>query len=133
MVRRCPFCARPSALHACCCLGKTLPSEWSIDNMIQFLDVLKGSEHKWFRSGSLDETIINAPLTQGGYKEIFRREKVSGKLVFGKQRKTLSDMMKRFGISNIKHRDLICEAISEISKPAPKVLSLNESIIFMKN
>jgi hypothetical protein len=104
-------------------LGKIPPYEWSIDNMMQFLDVLKGSEHKWFRTGSLDEVIINAPLTQGGYKEIFRREKVSGKLVIGKQRKTVSDMMKRFGIVNIKHRDLICEAISDISKPAPKVVS----------
>ena len=91
--------------------------------MINFLDILRGTDHKWIRSGSLDD-IVDAPLTQGGYKEIFKREKVNGRLVVGKQRKTLSDMMKRFGIVNVRHRDLICEALSEISKPPPKVFFL---------
>ena len=120
MVRKCPFCAKPSALHACCPLGKIPPSEWTNKNMLEFLDILRGSEHKWIRTGSLDE-IVDASLIQGGYKEIFKRERISGKIVIGKQRKTLSDMMKRFGIVNVKHRDLICEALADLSKPAPKV------------
>ena len=70
-----------------------------------FLDILATETHKWIKLGSLGD-MVNASLGDGGYKEVFKKERIVGKLLFGKQRKTVSDMMKRIGIKNVKHRVL---------------------------
>ena len=66
--------------------------------MPHFLDVLRTNHHKWAKLGSLGD-MVDATLGDGGYKEVFKKERLVGKLLFGKQRKTLSDMMKRIGDS----------------------------------
>ena len=86
--------------------------------MPHFLDVLRTNHHKWAKLGSLGD-MVDATLGEGGYKEVFKKERLVGKLLFGKQRKTLSDIMKRIGIKNVKHRDLLVEVIYELSKPQP--------------
>jgi CRP-like cAMP-binding protein len=89
-----------------------------MEHMPQFLDVLRTNHHKWAKLGSLGD-MVDATLGEGGYKEVFKKERLVGKLLFGKQRKTLSDTMKRIGIKNVKHRDLLVEVIYELSKPQP--------------
>ena len=86
--------------------------------MPHFLDVLRTNHHKWAKLGSLGD-MVDATLGDGGYKEVFKKERLVGKLLFGKQRKTLSDMMKRIGIKNVKHRDLLVEVMYDLSKPQP--------------
>ena len=74
-----------------------------MDHMPHFLDILRNKTHKWSKLGSLGD-MVDASLGDGGYKEVFKKERLVGKLLFGKQRKTISDMMKRIGVKNVKHR-----------------------------
>lgn len=117
-MRLCPLCQKPAALLQCCPLGKIEPSEWEVEQMTIFLDVLRSEGHKWTKLGFLGD-MVDASLADGGYKELFKKERLVGKQVFGKQRKTISDMMKRIGIKNVKHRDLLVECIFDLSKPLP--------------
>lgn len=118
-MRLCPLCMKPAALQQCCPLGKIPGPEWEAEHMPIFLDMLARDDHKWIKLGSLDSALVDAPLGEGGYKALFKKERLVGKLLFGKQRKTLSDLMKRIGIKNVKHRDLMVESLYDLSKPQP--------------
>ena len=104
-MRVCPLCQKPAALRECCPLGKIPGAEWEMEHMPIFLDILAREKHKWAKLGSLGD-MVDASLGDGGYKEVFKKERLVGKQLFGKQRKTISDMMKRIGIKNVKHRVL---------------------------
>lgn len=134
-MRFCPLCMKPSALDHCCTIGKIPPADWTLEHLIQFLDVLKEDGNKWNRFGSLGDQ-VDYPLENGGYKEMFKKERLTGKLLFGKQRKTLSDLMKRIGVKNVKHRDLLVEAIYDLSKPLAPLTEqqmMEERIILVQN
>ena len=89
-----------------------------MEHMPIFLDVLASDSHQWSKLGSLGP-MVDAPLGEGGYKEVFKKGRIVGLMLFGKQRKTVSDIMKRVGIKNVKHRDLLVESIFDLSKPQP--------------
>eukprot|EP00960_Hanusia_phi_P038790 753601-Hanusia_phi.AAC.2 len=125
----------PKALEKCCELGKVPPATWSTEQLLVFLDVLKGTKHKWSNYGSLGR-YVDLSITEGGYKELFMKEKLSGLILFGKQRKTLTDLMKRIGIKNPQHRDLIVEAICDLSKPEPPASEeevISDKFILIRN
>ena len=105
-MRVCPLCQKPAALRQCCPLGKIPGAEWEMEHMPMFLDILARKQHKWAKLGSLGD-MVDASLGDGGYKEVFKKERLVGKQLFGKQRKTISDMMKRIGIKNVKHRVIL--------------------------
>jgi hypothetical protein len=93
-MRECPICLRPLALERCCPLGKKLLGDWTLEDLHIFLDYIKEPTHKWKKFGGLGDA-VDAPLSELGYKAVFEKERLTGKLLFGKQRKTLADMLKR--------------------------------------
>jgi hypothetical protein len=134
-MRPCPLCLRPLALEQCCPLGKKPLIDWTLEDLKLFLEMLKEPTHRWKKFGGLGE-IIDAPLADLGYKAIFEKERLTGKLMHGKQRKTLADMLKRFGVKNVKHRDLLAEAIVDLSKPLPQLSDeqlMEEKFILVRN
>jgi hypothetical protein len=134
-MRPCPLCLRPLALERCCELGKKPLIDWTLDDLKIFLDMVREPTHRWKKFGGLGE-VVDAPLSEQGYKAIFEKERLTGKLMHGKQRKTLADMLKRFGVKNVKHRDLMAEAFVDLSKPQPQLSDeqlMEEKFILVRN
>ncbi|KAJ1471992.1 hypothetical protein T484DRAFT_1842071 [Baffinella frigidus] len=121
-MRLCPCCSKPVALQECCPIGKIPPG-------------IKTDQHKWVRFGGLGD-LVDATLGEGGYKELFRKEKLVGKVLFGKTRKTLSDLFKRIGVRNVKHRDLLVESIHDLGRqqePLSEEQSMQERFVLVRN
>ena len=76
-MRLCPLCMKPAALQQCCPLGKIPGPEWASEHLPIFLDMLARDDHKWIKLGTLGE-MVDAPLAEGGYKELFKKERLVG-------------------------------------------------------
>jgi len=125
----------PVALEECCAIGKIPTADWDTEHLCLFLEVVQVEGHKWARFGALGDQ-VDASLTEGGYKAVFRKEQLVGKILFGKTRKTLADIFKRIGVRNVRHRDLLVESIHDLSKPQEPMSeeqSIDERFALVRN